>query len=158
MTPEMTNECLAQQWSLHQKSWGFWLQQFITSRINRIAPLLTLPNASWRKLHPSRWEGARTCNMAIWRRDFLNVNGFDEKYAGWGHEDADLAVRLINSGIARKDGRFGTGVFHLWHKESDRTQSDTNLARLRTVQSSQKIFAEVGFSRYDAEMVRAALR
>jgi GT2 family glycosyltransferase len=155
---EMTTECLTKQLPVHLKNWPFWLWQFSASRINRISPMITLPNASWRKLHPSRWEGARTCNLAIWRSDFLNVNGFDEKYAGWGHEDADLAVRLINSGIERKDGRFGTGVFHLWHEESDRAQTDANLARLQSVQSSQQTLAEVGLSRYDGEMVRAALR
>lgn len=158
LSHDMTLECLAQQWPLHEKSWLFWLQKFITHRINRFAPLITLPNAAWRKFNPQRWEGARTCNLAMWRSDFQNVNGFDEKYAGWGHEDADLAVRLINSGISRKDGRFGTGVFHLWHKESDRAQSDANLARLRAVQSSHNFVAEMGLSRYDAERVEAALR
>jgi GT2 family glycosyltransferase len=158
LSDEMTLECLAKQWPVHQKSWPFWFKEFITHRINRFAPLITLPDASWRKFKPQRWEGARTCNLAMWRKDFQNVNGFDEKYAGWGHEDADLAVRLISSGISRKDGRFGTGVFHLWHKESDRAQSEANMARLRAVQSSKKIAAEVGLSRYDAERVEAALR
>ena len=158
LSHEMTLECLAKEWPLHQKSGLFWLEQFIKGRINRFTPLITLPDAGWRKFAPLRWEGARTCNLAVWRGDFHRVNGFDEIYAGWGHEDADLAVRLINSGISRKDGRFGTGVFHLWHQESDRGQSDTNLARLHNVQSSRKITAEVGLSRYNDAMVQAALR
>lgn len=42
---------------------------------------------------------------------FLAVNGFDEAYEGWGFEDSDLAIRLINLGMQRKLGLFATTVF-----------------------------------------------
>lgn len=48
---------------------------------------------------------------------FLAVNGFDEAYEGWGFEDSDLAIRLINLGMQRKLGLFATTVFHLYHRE-----------------------------------------
>ncbi len=158
LNAELTQKTLDSSKALHAASGLFWLNQFLLGRCNRISPLITLPNASWRKQFPTRWEGARTCNLAMWRQDFFRINGFDEKYAGWGHEDADLAVRLINSGVFRKDGRFGTGVFHLWHRESDRGQSEANFARLQHIQATHQTLAETGVSRYDAHTVQAALR
>jgi predicted glycosyltransferase involved in capsule biosynthesis len=76
------------------------------------------------------------------------VNGFDESYAGWGHEDADLAVRLIRQGVRRKDGRFATAVLHLWHRENDRSQLEENVQRLDAIISSQRIQARQGLSQY----------
>ncbi len=48
------------------------------------------------------------------------MGGFDETFEGWGFEDSDLAVRLLNAGVRRKEGAFATGVLHLWHRENDR--------------------------------------
>lgn len=158
LNPEITQQSLAAGHSLHAESGWFWFRQFLFRRCNRISPLITLADGAWRHRHPYRWQGARTCNLAMWRHDFIGINGFDEKYAGWGHEDADLAVRLINAGVHRKDGRFGTGVFHLWHRESDRGQSDANFARLQSVQQNGNTLAEIGLSRYGQQAVRDSLR
>ena len=54
------------------------------------------------------------------------VNGFDESFTGWGHEDSDLVVRLFNAGVMRKDGAFATEVFHLWHREAQRDLESSN--------------------------------
>ena len=35
---------------------------------------------------------------------------------GWGLEDSDLIVRLINSGVYKKKIIRGAVVFHLWHE------------------------------------------
>jgi glycosyltransferase involved in cell wall biosynthesis len=131
-------------------SWGRvrWLMTRLSGRINRCLPLLTLPDAGWRKRQPERWQGARTCNLAVWRSDFLHVNGFDERYAGWGHEDADLAVRLIRAGVIRKDGRYATAVLHLWHRESDRSHLPENEQRLAAILADQRVRAEIGLDRY----------
>jgi hypothetical protein len=39
---------------------------------------------------------------------------------GMGYEDSGFVIRLIRSGVMRKDGRFATGVLHLWHAPNDR--------------------------------------
>jgi predicted glycosyltransferase involved in capsule biosynthesis len=64
--------------------------------------------------------------MGVWRSDFERVDGFDESFVGWGHEDADLVLRLQNSGVARKNGFCATEVFHLWHIESARDMESIN--------------------------------
>ncbi len=88
-------------WSLTQ-----WLVRWATKDINRIQPLIKLPSGPWRKLHPNRWRGAKTCNLGVWRDDYLRVNGMDESYTGWGMEDSDLVIRLLRAGVHHKSGRF----------------------------------------------------
>ena len=104
-----------------------WLKAYVKNEINRILPLLRLPDGPWRKLRTKKWLGIRTFNLAVWKKDFYEINGFDEKFEGWGHEDADLAIRLINNSILRKDGQFALPVLHLWHAENDRSKVEANI-------------------------------
>ena len=72
------------------------------------------------------WRRIKSCNLGVWRSDLERVNGFDESFTGWGHEDSDLVVRLFHAGVMRKDGAFATEVFHLWHREAQRDQESSN--------------------------------
>jgi len=72
------------------------------------------------------------------------VNGFDERFQGWGHEDADLAIRLIRYGILRKDGQFSIPVLHLWHKENDRTKLKSNEQLIGDLLNSANTKALIG--------------
>jgi len=72
------------------------------------------------------WRRIKSCNLGVWRSDLERVNGFDESFTGWGHEDSDLVVRLFHAGVLRKDGAFATEVFHLWHREAQRDQESSN--------------------------------
>lgn len=110
----------------HWQPWQ-WLLPYLRHDINRFSPLLRLPNLIFpRKRWRQKWQGAKSCNLAIWRQDFLQINGFNEKFQGWGHEDAELVVRLFHHGVQRKEGRFAVPVFHLWHQEQDRTREAIN--------------------------------
>ena len=117
--------------------------------VNRLMPALRLPLGPLRKAAPTRWEGARTCNLAVWRADLDKVDGFDASFAGWGLEDSDLAIRLIHAGVRRKDGRSATGVFHLWHPPYDRGGLADNKARLDEVIRSDRVRALRGLSTLD---------
>jgi glycosyltransferase involved in cell wall biosynthesis len=123
-----------------------WLGARMRGDLNRLAPLLPLGAAWRRKGRPQEWRGAKTCNLAVSRDDFLAVDGFDESYVGWGHEDADLAVRLIRNGVLRKDGRFATAVLHLWHAAAARDGLSANESRLAEVLAAQRTRAITGFS------------
>jgi glycosyltransferase involved in cell wall biosynthesis len=118
--------------------------------INRLMPALHLPFGPLRKVAPSRWEGARSCNLAVARADLDRIDGFDASFAGWGLEDSDLAIRLIHAGVRRKDGRCATGVFHLWHPPYDRAGLPDNQARLDEVMRGNRVRAMRGLSALDA--------
>ena len=127
-----------------------WRQARRSGGVNRLFPLLRVPGQAWRCLRPKRWQGVRTFNLAVWRDDFVRVNGFDETFQGWGHEDADLAVRLMHAGIRRKEGQFALPVLHLWHRESSRQLEPENLARLRQRRDDpEQIRAVAGLDRYE---------
>jgi glycosyl transferase family 7 (putative galactosyltransferase) len=105
-----------------------------------------LPLGVLRKLHRESWVGAQTCNLAVARRDLDRIDGFDANYAGWGLEDSDLVVRLLHAGVGRKDGRFATGVLHLWHPQNDRSQLSANRKRLDEVLGGTRVRALRGLS------------
>lgn len=65
-------------------------------------------------------SGIRSCNMSFFRSDCLHVNGFNEDFIGWGREDSEFAVRLINSGILRRNVRFSALACHLGHPDNPR--------------------------------------
>lgn len=116
----------------HTWGWPRILGYRLRGELNRLQPLLTLPPGRWRDLSQrGQWRGARSCNLGLWRADFEAVEGFDEHYTGWGHEDADLAVRLLQHGVRRRDGRWGTAVWHLWHAQQDRSAERANWQRLQ---------------------------
>ena len=68
----------------------------------------------------------RGCNMAFWREDLLKVNGYNQDMIGWGREDNEIAVRLINSGITKYSLKFGAAAFHLYHNERSRSKLNIN--------------------------------
>jgi len=71
-------------------------------------------------------RGIKTCNFGLFRVDLLAVNGFNEDFVGWGREDAELAARLLASGVRRKDPPFSAVVYHLWHEEKSRNRLAEN--------------------------------
>ncbi len=121
---------------------GIWA--YLRRDINRFLPLLRLPDSPLRKRHRQKWQGAKTCNLGAWREDILKINGFDERFQGWGHEDAELVVRLLRSGVGRKEGRFAVPVLHLWHPEEDRSQEQENRQRLEQILKSTATVAQRG--------------
>jgi glycosyltransferase involved in cell wall biosynthesis len=62
----------------------------------------------------------RSCNMGFFLKDCANINGFDNNFEGWGREDSEFAIRMMNAGINRKNVRFAAIQFHLWHNENSR--------------------------------------
>lgn len=65
-------------------------------------------------------RGIRGCNLGIWREDLIRTNGYNEAFVGWGREDSELAVRLMNSGVRRLDVRGRALCYHLWHPPASR--------------------------------------
>lgn len=60
--------------------------------------------------------GIQGCNQSYWRRDVLQVNGYDERFTGWGPEDCEFAARLLHIGVLRNYVRHLAVAYHLHHK------------------------------------------
>lgn len=101
---------------------SLWLQR----HIRRIHPIIKWPFQLGRHRRPTRWQGAVGCNIAVWRSDYDLVNGFDNEFIGWGREDSEFIMRLIQNGITRKDGKLGSYILHLHHKKGSGTATPNN--------------------------------
>jgi hypothetical protein len=133
---------------LQPESWSLWkwMGRRMRGSVNRVDAVLRLPLGPLRKLGAGRWRGARSCNLAVWRTDLERVDGFDASFCGWGREDSDLLIRLLHCGVRRKDGRFATGVIHLWHPQADRVHLAANDARLDALLDSRRVRSQRGLS------------
>lgn len=81
----------------------------------------------------------KSCNLGIWRDDFVRVNGFNEAFEGWGPEDKELCARLDNAGVRRQTLMFGGIALHLHHAPSSRAALPANLARLAEARSMRLV-------------------
>jgi glycosyltransferase involved in cell wall biosynthesis len=144
LSERFTKSVLQERVPIHRWRHGRWLAAWLKRDVNRLLPLFRLPDGSFRKRSPTRWEGVKTCNLAAWRADLERINGFDESYSGWGLEDSDLAIRLTHAGVRHKSARFAAPVFHLWHEEWDRGGLAENQRRLDAILASRRIEALVG--------------
>jgi glycosyltransferase involved in cell wall biosynthesis len=153
----LTEDILAND--LEPENWGFanWAVRRARGDINRLLPLISLPLGPLRKWLAAEWEGVRGGNFAFHRADLERVDGFETSFTGWGLEDSDIVIRMIRAGVRRKDGRFATGVLHLWHPEADRSRLAANQARLDELIKSDRVRAVSGLSALTHECAAVAV-
>jgi glycosyltransferase involved in cell wall biosynthesis len=101
----------------------------------------------WVRLRPDR-EGIRGCNLAIWRADLVAINGYNEAFEGWGREDSELAVRLMNRGVCRLDVRGWALCYHLWHPPASRAAVPANDELLARAEQTKATRCEAGLSQH----------
>ena len=125
------------------------IRHFIKRDINRFWRLFYFPMGWSREIKPGNWRKVRSC-MGVWRKDFEQVNGFDERFTGWGREDSDFVMRLFNNGIRFKQEFFPLAVLHLWHPKSSRARAEANHALFeQRVREKTKRIADIhGYSKY----------
>jgi len=151
LSARLTQWVLHEAFPLHEADWRFWLRARLRGDVNRLLPLWSLPLGALRRLQPHKWQHAMTCNLGVWKRDFLAVNGFDESFSGWGYEDSDLVIRLLHAGVQRLEGRFAVPVCHLWHPPNDPSRREENWQRLMArLKRPDCIRAERGVDQYAA--------
>jgi glycosyltransferase involved in cell wall biosynthesis len=100
----------------------------------------------------SRWfsrpadhlTGTKSCNMSFWREDCFRVNGFNEEFTGWGREDSEFAARLMNSGVRRRNLRFGGVAYHLSHPQESRAELSQNENLLQKTIDDRLIYCRNG--------------
>jgi glycosyltransferase involved in cell wall biosynthesis len=89
------------------------------------------------RLTPTRasWNGH---NSSGWKKDILEVNGFDERMQ-YGGQDRELGERLVNFGIKPLQFRYSAICIHLDHKRGYKTpETLTKNARIRRETRRQK--------------------
>ena len=96
----------------------------------------------------NRWKGTvvwpQSCNQGFWRRDLLRVNGFDERFVGWGGEDDELTLRLTNVGVRRRSLRFLAIAYHLHHEPRSRDRRELNRRLLAEAEAARAIWCDAG--------------
>ncbi len=146
LSPALTQRVIAGGESLSARGALYWIGQRLRGQASKLTHLLRLPDWRGRVRRDFYWKGIRSCNMGVWRSDYERIDGFDESFVGWGHEDADLVLRLHHAGVARKNGFCATEVFHLWHKEAARNHESHNARIVRERERSDTVRAASGYA------------
>jgi hypothetical protein len=83
--------------------------------------------------------GLLGCNFSYWKKDFIEVNGYNNDIFGWGHEDSELAARLIHNGIAKRTLKYKDICFHLHHTVYSKDREAINVdTRAQTINNKLK--------------------
>jgi hypothetical protein len=134
---------------------ALWFLLALTGQSNRPFQFVGLPvSDSKRKRRADKWEKVQTCNLGVWRKDFIAVDGFDISYEGHGMEDSDFVLRLIRAGLGRKDADHTSPVLHLFHPRRDSTTADgvhPNAARFQALMDCERKLSVRGLADTIAE-------
>lgn len=91
---------------------------------------------------------AKGCNMAFWKDDFFEVNGYNEKISGWGREDQELVFRFLKKGLKKQFIKFGGIAYHIWHPYASRDKLAENDIIMQATLSSNSFTCEIGVHQY----------
>lgn len=71
-------------------------------------------------------KGIRGCNMSFYKSDFEAIEGFNEKFIGWGREDSEFVARfLFNEGVFKRL-KFNALAYHIYHEENSKNMLEIN--------------------------------
>lgn len=90
----------------------------------------------------------RGCNLSFWKSDFIKVNGYNEAMTGWGKEDSEMILRLLNIQIQGKRLRYQGIIYHIWHKESSKEKTGLNQEVQKKTMLNQLQRCENGIEKY----------
>lgn len=88
------------------------------------------------------------CNMAFWKKDVLEVNGYNEAFFGWGPEDKEFVARLLNKGKEKRFIKQGAIAFHIYHKENQKTYLAENERALKETILLKRTTCASGINQY----------
>lgn len=108
-------------------------------------PFLSCIYENHRKNDPMYLRG---CNMAFWRDDLVEINGYNETMLGWGREDSEIASRLFHLGIEKRFLKFSAIIFHLHHKIRSRDELNMNDIIFKRTIDDRIIKSPLGLNKY----------
>ncbi len=117
----------------------------ITNRINTIYSPFLSNFFNYKSITLSKTRG---CNFSCWKKDFIMVNGYNEDMLGWGFEDSELSVRLINKGLFKKRLKFSALTYHLYHQNKSKSDISRNANILQNSVDKQSVTCENGINNY----------
>ena len=117
----------------------------IRRRRHAIRSLLLSRMLFWRRVGQ---HAIRGCNQAYWKRDLLQVNGFNEAFVGWGREDNEIAARLYNVGVHRRNLKFQALAIHLHHPPRQPKGVNPNDAILHQAIARGETWCRLGLDRH----------
>lgn len=105
--------------------------------VSKLLNTITPTNASW-----------NGHNSSGWKKDILNVNGFDERMQ-YGGQDRELGERLFNFGIKSKQLRYSAVCVHLDHKRGYKTPESIakNQAIRKETRSNKLVWTHYGITK-----------
>jgi len=98
--------------------------------------------------HSKKIKGIKSCNLSFYKEDCIKVNGFNNDFIGWGREDSEFVVRLINSNVQRNNVKFSCIQYHLWHEENTRRNLAANEKYLEDAINENSSYCKNGISRF----------
>jgi len=57
----------------------------------------------------------RSMAFSMYKEDYIRINGFDEKFIGWGSEDVEFGYRCFINGLKIKNSHLSNFQLHQWH-------------------------------------------
>jgi glycosyltransferase involved in cell wall biosynthesis len=88
-------------------------------------------------------RGLLGCNFSVYKKDMLNINGFDERYEAPSiGEDSDIQFRLELNGLKVKSLNNIAVQFHLYHQIQPRPQE--NLDLFEKIKKEKRAFTNFG--------------
>ncbi len=100
------------------------------------------------KIQMNSIDSIQGCNIAFWRLDAININGFNNDFIGWGPEDKEFVLRLLNNGMLRKNIKFSSIAFHLFHKEISKKMLKENTDIFELCQAQKSNWCNNGLNEY----------
>lgn len=93
-------------------------------------------------------ERVRGSNLAYWKSDFIQVNGYNNELTGWGHEDEELAARFINNNILKKVTKFRAIQFHLIHRTASWDQEQRHTTEVQNTLANRVKICLNGYEKF----------
>ncbi len=119
----------------------------IRNRLNALRlPLLSIINSFF--TNPYSVKGVIGCNMSYYKNDFIAVNGNNNDIIGWGREDSELAARLINKGIKKKQVKYSAVCYHIHHNLYSREHDEKNIEIKEEAVQFKKTFCTNGYNNH----------
>ena len=128
---------------------GVYRFTFFSKEIKNKARTFRIPLLSkFYKPHQKFSSKVRGCNLSYWRSDFIEINGYNEDFEGWGREDSDLVIRLGNKGVMGKRLKYAGILYHIYHKSSSKDNLELNNALQNKTIAEKMVRCKNGIDKY----------